>query len=203
MHHQSYKCGIETYSHLLGRGRSYRPTLSLSFQVHTTPFVWLNSKLYLYPTVTVRACSNHHFLHSWWTWPHHTWCPIPHINLPLTKAASIVLQLIGIANTHTLTSSSSLNAFLPSSNMQMIHFALYTSVQLQEILQSHWLLSCKMRIWLLMSRSSFQTPLLCSWWRKVAALTGDVHSLFEVLWGAIDLAIAPHYCLSAFKIAVV
>ena len=35
----------------------------------------------------------------------------------LTKAASAVLQLIGIANTHTLTSSSSLNAFLPSSNV--------------------------------------------------------------------------------------
>jgi len=33
-------------------------------------------------------------------------------------------------------SSSSLNAFLLSSNVQTIHFAPYTPVQLQEILQS-------------------------------------------------------------------
>ena len=100
-----------------------------------------------------------------------------------------VLRLIGIANTHTLTSSSS-NAFLPSSNVQTIHFAPYTPVQLQEILQSRLSTLSHDETLATDVKKFLPNPTLVLLTKKVAALTGDVRSLFEVLRGAIDLAVA-------------
>ena len=108
----------------------------------------------------------------------------------LTEAVPAVLRLIGIANTHTLKSSSSSNAFLPSSNVQTIHFAPYTPVQLQEILQSRLTTLSQDENLATDIKKFLPNPTLMLLTKKVAALTGDVRSLFEVLRGAIDLAIA-------------
>ncbi|KAF8971131.1 P-loop containing nucleoside triphosphate hydrolase protein [Flammula alnicola] len=112
----------------------------------------------------------------------------------LAEALPSVLRLIGIANTHTLTaSSSSSNAFIPSSNVRTIHFAPYTAAQLQEILQSRLSTlsegdtsSASTEV-----KKFLPTPTLMLLTKKIAAVTGDVRSLFEVLRGAIDLAVAP------------
>lgn len=110
----------------------------------------------------------------------------------LTESLPTVLRLIGIANTHTLTASS--NAFTSSSNVRTIHFAPYTPAQLQAILQSRLDTLSE-------GEAPSQTaadmkkllppPALTLLTKKIAALTGDVRSLFEVLRGAIDLAVAP------------
>ncbi|KAF8902944.1 P-loop containing nucleoside triphosphate hydrolase protein [Gymnopilus junonius] len=106
----------------------------------------------------------------------------------LTETLPAQLRLIGIANTHTLTSSSTL---LPSNDVQTIHFAPYTPTQLQEILQSRLNpLSDGDSTDSAASLKKFLPPAtLTLLTKKVAALTGDVRSLFEVLRGAIDLAI--------------
>ena len=99
------------------------------------------------------------------------------------------MRLIGIANTHTLTSSTSAT-LMPSKNVQTIHFAPYTPTQLQNILQSR--LSPLQSTELENEVKKFlPPPTLMLLTKKVAALTGDVRSLFEVLRGAIDLAVAP------------
>ncbi|KAJ3921745.1 Cdc6B protein [Lentinula edodes] len=107
----------------------------------------------------------------------------------LSLARSDGLYVIGIANTHTLTSS-------PSSftdDIRTLHFSPYTSAQLLQILQS--------RLSILTSQSSSKSapddtlkqllPLttLTLLTKKIAALTGDVRTLFEVLRRAIDLAV--------------
>ncbi|KAJ8518123.1 hypothetical protein ONZ45_g4744 [Pleurotus djamor] len=78
--------------------------------------------------------------------------------------SSTNVRLIGIANTHTLTSS--ITGVSKDTNVQTLHFSPYTPAQLLEI------------------------PALVLLTKKVASLTGDVRSLFEVLRGAIDLAVA-------------
>jgi len=108
----------------------------------------------------------------------------------LTEAVPAALRLIGIANTHTLTASSSSNAFLPASNVQTIHFAPYTPVQLQEILQSRLATLALDENLATDVKGFLPNPTLMLLTKKVAALTGDVRSLFEVLRGAIDLAVA-------------
>ena len=100
------------------------------------------------------------------------------------------MRLIGIANTHTLTTSSASAILTPSKNVQTIHFAPYTPTQLQNILQSR--LSPLHTTELAIEVKKFlPPPTLMLLTKKVAALTGDVRSLFEVLRGAIDLAVAP------------
>lgn len=99
------------------------------------------------------------------------------------------LRLIGIANTHTLTSTPS----SPSLNVRTLHFAPYTSGQLFEILQT------RLRPLYNTESESVQgdpqkflpTPALTLLTKKIAGMTGDVRSLFEVLRGAIDVAVAP------------
>jgi cell division control protein 6 len=100
------------------------------------------------------------------------------------------LRLIGIANTHTLTTSSISATLTPSKNVQTIHFAPYTPTQLQNILQSRLspLHSTELAIEV---KKFLPPPTLMLLTKKVAALTGDVRSLFEVLRGAIDLAVSP------------
>jgi cell division control protein 6 len=79
---------------------------------------------------------------------------------------------------------------MPSKNVQTIHFAPYTPTQLQNILQSR--LSPLQSTELANEVKKFlPPPTLMLLTKKVAALTGDVRSLFEVLRGAIDLAVAP------------
>ncbi|KAF5386236.1 hypothetical protein D9615_002675 [Tricholomella constricta] len=114
----------------------------------------------------------------------------------LPKATPSSLRLIGIANTHTLTSSSSsMSSISAASNVQTVHFAPYTPPQLLQILQS--------RLQPLYedpaadnegkavqaAKKFLPSPTLTLLTKKVAALTGDVRSLFEVLRGAIDLAV--------------
>ena len=97
--------------------------------------------------------------------------------------------LIGIANTHTLTTSSTSAALTPSKNIQTIHFAPYTPTQLQDILQARFspLHSTELAVEV---KKLLPPPTLMLLTKKVAALTGDVRSLFEVLRGAIDLAVS-------------
>lgn len=101
----------------------------------------------------------------------------------LPACRSSALRVIGIANTHTLTSSTA--SF--SSSVQTLHFPPYTPAQLQLIVQG--------RLAPLYNAESAEeakkllpaAPLVLLT-KKVAALTGDVRSLFEVLRGAIDAA---------------
>ncbi|KAF8627835.1 hypothetical protein AX15_004252 [Amanita polypyramis BW_CC] len=101
-------------------------------------------------------------------------------------------RLIGIANTHTLMSGASSATCLTARNALTIRFAPYNAMQLQEILQSR----------LDMLNNDYQGPnddgmasflpssSLALLTKKVAAMTGDVRSLFEVLRGAIDIAVS-------------
>ncbi|KAF9568234.1 P-loop containing nucleoside triphosphate hydrolase protein [Agrocybe pediades] len=108
----------------------------------------------------------------------------------LTEALPSQLRLIGIANTHTLTSASS-NGFLLSEDVATMHFAPYTPSQLQEILESRLKTLSAVDSSMDMTaavRKFLPATTLMLLTKKVAALTGDVRSLFEVLRGAIDLA---------------
>ncbi|KAJ4480029.1 P-loop containing nucleoside triphosphate hydrolase protein [Lentinula aciculospora] len=109
----------------------------------------------------------------------------------LNLTRSDKLCVIGIANTHTLTSSPSNTP----DDIQTLHFSPYTSMQLLQILQS--------RLGTLTSSAQpssesatdanisqfLPLPALTLLTKKIAALTGDVRTLFEVLRGAIDLAV--------------
>ncbi|KAI0066233.1 P-loop containing nucleoside triphosphate hydrolase protein [Artomyces pyxidatus] len=113
----------------------------------------------------------------------------------LAETHSSVLRIIGIANTHTLTSSASKLSMHGVTGVQTLHFAPYESTQLLEILQAR-----------LKPLSALDSPtteesvkkflpvptltLLC---KKTAAQTGDVRALFEVLRGAIDLVVAESF----------
>ncbi|KAF8893389.1 P-loop containing nucleoside triphosphate hydrolase protein [Infundibulicybe gibba] len=110
-------------------------------------------------------------------------------SLPLTRSSN--MRLIGIANTHTLTASSNSLTCDASSRVKTIHFAPYTPPQLVQILQS--------RLGSLQesdpesasqAKSFLPAPSISLLTKKIAALTGDVRSLFEVLRGAIDLAVS-------------
>jgi cell division control protein 6 len=104
----------------------------------------------------------------------------------LPKSYPSVLRLIGIANTHTLTAWSNVPS---SSHVETLHFSPYTSDQLLQIL--------KVRLRPLYAGETEQemekwlpSPTLTLLTKKVAALTGDVRSLFEVLRGAISQAVS-------------
>jgi cell division control protein 6 len=103
------------------------------------------------------------------------------------------LRIIGIANTHTLTSSvSPLSLSLDSvTGVSTLHFQPYDPRQLLSILQS-WLKPLT-SLESPTSEAVFQhflpVPTLTLFSRKIAAHTGDVCSLFGVLRGAIDLAV--------------
>ncbi|KAF7306005.1 AAA domain-containing protein [Mycena chlorophos] len=116
-------------------------------------------------------------------------------SLSATRPSTV--RLVGIANTHTLTASSS---FVPTtSNVHTLHFAPYTPAQLLQIIESRLA-----PMYAAMSsdgsegseaakqaaRKFLSVPALTLLTKKIAAVTGDVRSLFEVLRGAIDLAVA-------------
>ncbi|KAG7446093.1 P-loop containing nucleoside triphosphate hydrolase protein [Guyanagaster necrorhizus] len=104
----------------------------------------------------------------------------------LPACNSFALCVIGIANTHTLTSSTA--SF--SSSVQTLHFPPYTPAQLLLIVQARLA-----PLYDAESAEEAQKLLpaapLALLTKKVAALTGDVRSLFEILRGAIDIAVTP------------
>ncbi|KAI0674986.1 P-loop containing nucleoside triphosphate hydrolase protein [Trametes maxima] len=101
------------------------------------------------------------------------------------------LRLIGIANTHTLTSSSCSTFSVQSmTGVETLHFSPYTPEQLLDILQTRLAplsegdSSCAER-----AKKFLPLPTLTLLSKKVAAQTGDVRAVFEVLRGAIDVAV--------------
>lgn len=109
----------------------------------------------------------------------------------LAQKHSSALRIIGIANTHTLTSSVSPLSLDSVTGISTLHFQPYDPQELLSILQSR--LKPLTSLESPTSEAVFQqflpvsTLTLLS--RKIAAHTGDVRSLFEVLRGAIDLAV--------------
>ncbi|KAJ8495387.1 hypothetical protein ONZ45_g12875 [Pleurotus djamor] len=103
--------------------------------------------------------------------------------------SSTNVRLIGIANTHTLTSS--ITGVSKDTNVQTLHFSPYTPAQLLEIVNARLRTLCEETPEGAAERKKFlPQPALVLLTKKVASLTGDVRSLFEVLRGAIDLAVA-------------
>ncbi|KAI0081864.1 P-loop containing nucleoside triphosphate hydrolase protein [Panus rudis PR-1116 ss-1] len=107
----------------------------------------------------------------------------------LVQEHSSLIRLIGIANTHTLTSSSSSTLSVQSAkHVRTLHFAPYSPEQLLAIL--------KARLAPLYEATTSEDPkkflplpTLTLLTKKIAAQTGDVRALFEVLRGAIDIAV--------------
>ncbi|KAJ7187943.1 P-loop containing nucleoside triphosphate hydrolase protein [Mycena filopes] len=117
----------------------------------------------------------------------------------LSASRPSTLRVVGIANTHTLTASSSAGFVPSSSDVRTIHFAPYTPAQLLQILQSRLAPLYigepsqdeeTARVVAQTTQKFLSPPALNLLTKKIAALTGDVRSLFEVLRGAIDLAVA-------------
>ena len=112
----------------------------------------------------------------------------------LPQSNSSCLRIVGIANTHTLTSSASQFSNHGIDGVKTVHFSPYTPPQLLKILQS--------RLAPLYENTTDEgvadqikkllpSPTLTLLTKKIAAQSGDVRSLFEVLRGAIDLAVSP------------
>ncbi|KAJ7217743.1 P-loop containing nucleoside triphosphate hydrolase protein, partial [Mycena pura] len=117
----------------------------------------------------------------------------------LSASRPSTLRVVGIANTHTLTASSSAGFVPASSDVCTLHFAPYTPAQLLQILQSRLAPlyvdepSEDMDGAESVSQAAkkFLSPLALNLLtKKIAALTGDVRSLFEVLRGAIELTVS-------------
>lgn len=105
---------------------------------------------------------------------------------------SSLIRLIGIANTHTLTSSSSntLSA-LSTEHVKTLHFQPYSSAQLLSILNARLqpLFNSEVVAKSEDPKKFLPTAMLNLLSKKIASQTGDVRALFEVLRGAIDIAI--------------
>ncbi|KAK0446427.1 P-loop containing nucleoside triphosphate hydrolase protein [Desarmillaria tabescens] len=95
-----------------------------------------------------------------------------------------VIRVIGIANTHTLTSSASFG-----SSVQTLHFAPYTPTQLLQIIEARLAPLRNDKVDAEQAKALLPAPALTLLTKKVAAMTGDVRSLFEVLRGTIDAAV--------------
>jgi cell division control protein 6 len=109
----------------------------------------------------------------------------------LARNHSSTLRIIGIANTHTLTSSTSALSVDGITGVSTLHFAPYDPEQLLSILQSRLkpLTSLDSPTHEAVVQRFLPVSTLSLLSRKIAAQTGDVRSLFEVLRGAIDLAV--------------
>ncbi|KAF9071652.1 P-loop containing nucleoside triphosphate hydrolase protein [Rhodocollybia butyracea] len=103
--------------------------------------------------------------------------------LALPESSSGLLRVIGIANTHTLSTGSS-----SDSQVRILHFAPYTSSQLLQILQSRLTPVYDSEKVSVAVKKLLPVSTLTLLTKKVASLTGDVRCLFEVLRCAIDLA---------------
>ncbi|KAN0086207.1 P-loop containing nucleoside triphosphate hydrolase protein [Tylopilus felleus] len=98
------------------------------------------------------------------------------------------VRIIGIANTHTLPASASLSND-EAANILTLHFGAYPASQLLEVLQA-----CLSPLSNAENSEQLNKFLpigpLTLLSKKVASQTGDVRTLFEVLQGAIDLAVS-------------
>lgn len=102
------------------------------------------------------------------------------------------LRIIGIANTHTLTSSLAQLSTREASSALTLHFGAYSSQQLIQVLQARLSplydnLECPEAIE--KAKKFLPASTLTLLTKKIASQTGDVRALFEVLRGAIDLAV--------------
>ncbi|KAF5393365.1 hypothetical protein D9757_000526 [Collybiopsis confluens] len=104
--------------------------------------------------------------------------------LSLPKLSSGLLRVLAIANTHTLSTTT-------TPNICTLHFAPYTSAQLLQILQSRLTHLYESEKFSALMKKFLPVPTLTLVAKKVASLTGDVRCLFEVLRGGIDLATKP------------
>ena len=109
----------------------------------------------------------------------------------LAAACTSNLRLIGIANTHTLTSTSSTTFSVQSLvGVDTVHFAPYTPEQLLGILQTRLLpLYDDKTVSVEQAKRFLPLPTLTLLSKKVASQTGDVRAVFEVLRGAVDIAV--------------
>ncbi len=107
----------------------------------------------------------------------------PLFNLATQYPTSV--RIMGIANTHTLTSSSSSLPFdvTSSQNIETIHFQPYQPSELLAILTKRLESVPQDEL-----KKMLPQPALILLTKKVASQTGDVRVLFEVLRGAIELA---------------
>ncbi|EIN11363.1 P-loop containing nucleoside triphosphate hydrolase protein [Punctularia strigosozonata HHB-11173 SS5] len=102
------------------------------------------------------------------------------------------LRLIGIANTHTLTSASSNAREYSGLGVQTLHFAPYSSDDLLSILKRRLSPILEAPDSEQQAKKFLPPSTLMLLSKKVAAQTGDVRAVFEVLRGAIDLAAASY-----------
>jgi cell division control protein 6 len=109
----------------------------------------------------------------------------------LARKHSSALRIIGIANTHTLTSSVSPLSLDSVIGVSTLHFKPYDPQQLLSILQSRLkpLTDLESPTSEAVVQQFLPVSTLTLLSRKIAAQTGDVRSLFEVLRGAIDIAV--------------
>lgn len=100
------------------------------------------------------------------------------------------LRIIGIANTHTLTSASNIS-LQGVSGVKTVHFAPYEPSQLLDILHARLapLTAEGSNVTQEIIRKFLPLPTITLLSKKIAAQTGDVRAVFEVLRGAIDVAI--------------
>jgi len=98
------------------------------------------------------------------------------------------LRIISIANTHTLTSTSSQVDIQGIAGVKTVHFSPYTSEQLVGILMTRLEPLFSDTVHLKQAEKFLPKTSLTLLSKKIAAQAGDVRSLFEVLRGAIDYA---------------
>lgn len=98
------------------------------------------------------------------------------------------LRIISIANTHTLTSTSSHVDVVGIVGVRTVHFPPYTSEQLVDILMTRLEPLFNDTMHLKQAEKFLPKTSLTLLSKKIAAQAGDVRSLFEVLRGAIDSA---------------
>ena len=101
------------------------------------------------------------------------------------------IRLIGIANTHTLSTSSVTElAGKATMGIQAVHFAPYNAKQLLEIVRNRLApLSESEHLTQEKADKFLPAPTLLLLTKKIAAMTGDVRACMEVLRGAIDIAV--------------
>jgi cell division control protein 6 len=132
----------------------------------------------------------------------------------VAKAHPSCLRIISIANTHTLTSTSSQVDIQGIAGVRTAHFSPYTSEQLMAILMTRLEPLFNDTVHLKQAEKFLPKTSLTLLSKKIAAQAGDVRSLFEVLRGAIDSAskastdialdgpapiVTPNHVISALK----
>ncbi|KAG1807640.1 P-loop containing nucleoside triphosphate hydrolase protein [Suillus subaureus] len=110
----------------------------------------------------------------------------------MSQQHSSTFRIIGIANTHTLTASLAQLSTREASSTLTLHFGAYSSQQLLQVLQARLSplydnLECPEATE--QAKKFLPASTLTLLTKKIASQTGDVRALFEVLRGAIDLAV--------------